>query len=223
MQVLKARIEITDKIDGHEICKKLERTGRVCYKSEDRITETSYEPFLRSIISRGHEAILEHANISVHITCDRGVTHEIVRHRIASYAQESTRYCNYAGDGIAVIFPAFWDPSSVFFRNHKGVDKCVKIWEKAMEQDNENYRDLIEAGATPQEARTVLANSLKTEIDVTMNIREWRHFFQLRCAPSAHPQMREIACRILVVFKKYIPVLFDDIETELKENETKNA
>jgi len=158
----------------------------------------------------GHESVIEHEKITVRIICDRGVTHEIVRHRIASYSQESTRYCNYSnnkfGNEITVIEPSFWD------KNSKKDKIKYNTWKKALIKAEEAYLKLIELGATPQEARSVLPNSLKTEIVVTMNIREWRHFFKLRTSKAAHPQMQEIARPILDEFKKLIPVLFDDIE-----------
>jgi thymidylate synthase (FAD) len=158
----------------------------------------------------GHESVIEHEKITVRIICDRGVTHEIVRHRIASYSQESTRYCNYSdnkfGKEITVIEPCFWDKDSK-------KDKIkYDTWKEALIKAEEAYLKLIELGATPQEARSVLPNSLKTEIVVTMNIREWRHFFKLRTSKAAHPQMQEIARPILDEFKKLIPILFDDIE-----------
>jgi thymidylate synthase (FAD) len=132
-----------------------------------------------------------------------------VRHRIASYSQESTRYCNYTkgkfGSEIAVVRPCFWAEGS----------EQYGVWRQAMEQAESAYNQLVALGATPQEARSVLPNSLKTEIVMTMNLREWRHFFELRTAPAAHPQMREIATPLLNEFKKRIPVIFDDIENKV--------
>lgn len=201
----KAQFFFETEFDGMEILKKIERIGRTCYKSEDKITDTSAVNFVKMLIERGHEAMIEHIHISVRIICDRGVSHEIVRHRIASYAQESTRYCNYSkdkfGNEITVIEPNFWEDKP----------ECKQIWEQAMRQSEEAYLKLIELGASPQEARSVLPNSLKTEIVVTMNLREWRHFFKLRTDKSAHPQIREIAIPLLQAFKEKIPVVFDNI------------
>lgn len=201
---------IEDPIDGNEILNRIERAGRTCYKSEDKISPSSSAKFVENIIRIGHESVIEHEKITVRIICDRGVSHEIVRHRIASYSQESTRYCNYSnnkfGHQIAVIEPFFWN------KNNEADKRKYKIWEKAMLATEKAYLELIDAGATPQEARSVLPNSLKTEIVVTMNIREWRHFFKLRTSKAAHPQMREIACPLLDSFKKHIPIIFDDIE-----------
>lgn len=136
--------------------------------------------------------------------CDRGVTHEIVRHRLASYSQESTRYCDYSGE-MVVIKPFFFK---------KDVEK-YEIWTIAMEQAEWWYKQLRELGATPQEARSVLPNSLKTEIIITYNLREWRHFFNLRCSKRAHPQMRQITIPLLKEFQKRIPVIFDDIKVDV--------
>lgn len=193
-------------VNGEEILKNIELAGRTCYKSEDKITEDSARKFVAGIIKSGHESVIEHEKITVRIICDRGVTHEIVRHRIASYSQESTRYCNYSndkfGNELTFIRPFYW----------KNDGLKMDIWEDAMRLIEEKYMDLITLGATPQEARAILPNSLKTEIVVTMNLREWRHFFKVRCSPAAHPQMREIAIPILKKFKEIIPVVFDDIQ-----------
>lgn len=205
MKIIKPSIEILDKIDGDEILKKVEKIGRVCYKSEEKITTESSKKFVSNILKSGHESVIEHEKISVRFICDRGVSHEIVRHRIASYSQESTRYCNYSkdkfGNEITVIKPLFWDEGS----------REYEIWYEAMKHSEKAYQDLIQLGAKPQEARSILPNSLKTEIVVTMNLREWRHFFKLRTAANAHPQMREIACMALAELKQEIPVIFDDI------------
>jgi thymidylate synthase (FAD) len=205
MVIIKPSFVVEDDVDGLLILHKLEKAGRTCYKSEDRITEESSKEFVRKIISLGHESVLEHEKVTVRVICDRGVTHEIVRHRLASYSQESTRYCNYSrekfGNSIAVIEPIFWD----------ACDSKYNVWKDLMEASEKAYFDLLSLGATPQEARSVLPNSLKTEVVMTMNLREWRHFFRLRTSKAAHPQMREIAQPLLKKFKVLIPVVFDDI------------
>lgn len=212
MRIIKPSFQILDKIDGNEILKKIERAGRTCYKSEDKITDESAKKFVKGIVSSGHESVIEHEKISVLIICDRGVSHEIVRHRIGSYSQESTRYCNYGlekfGNEITVIEPYFWGMEKTIGTH----DAHWLVWKKAVEDAEKHYFKLLELGATPQEARSVLPNSLKTEIVVTFNLREWRHFFKLRCSSKAHPQMREIATPMLEEFKKLIPIVFDDIK-----------
>lgn len=206
MKIIKAGFHILSPVDGQKILKSIEEAGRVCYKSEDKITEDSAEKFVAGIIKRGHEAVLEHESIRVKFIVDRGVSHEIVRHRLAAYCQESTRYCNYSkgqfGEEITVIEPCFWDKDSDLMRD----------WRSAMRMAENHYLGLLHQGASPQEARSVLPNSLKTEVVMTANLREWRHFFKLRTAPAAHPQMREVAIALLKEFQKLVPVVFDDIE-----------
>lgn len=205
MKIIAPYFSFNEPIDGMQTLKRIERAGRVCYKSEDKINDDSAIRFVASIIARGHESVLEHEKVTVCIICDRGVSHEIVRHRIASYSQESTRYCNYCnekfGNELTFIKPCFWSEN----------DSQYVIWTEVMQQIEDSYNKLIKGGASPQEARSILPNSLKTEIVVTMNIREWRHFFKLRTAQTAHPQMREIAQMMLVDFKEKFPILFDDI------------
>lgn len=208
MKIIKAGYEIMTPLDGAEILKHIERCGRVCYKSEDKITEGSAERFAAGIIKRGHEAVLEHQSITVKFIVDRGVSHEIVRHRLAAYCQESTRYCNYSkgsfGGEITVIEPCFWEKDS----------PQMKAWEMAIDEAQTHYLALLELGATPQEARSVLPNSLKTEVVMTANLREWRHFLRLRTAKAAHPQMREVTVPLLRELKTLIPVVFDDIKVK---------
>ncbi len=202
MEAIAPSFFIESEIDGEEVLRSIERIGRTCYKSESKITKDSAMKFVANIIKRGHESVIEHIYVIVRIICDRGVTHEIVRHRIGSYSQESTRYCNYRADGIRVITPFFFSSD----------ERKYRVWEEAMFFAERAYQGLIEMGASPQEARSVLPNSLKTEIVVTYNLREWRHFFKLRCSQAAHPQMREVAIPILREFQKRIPVVFDDID-----------
>ena len=212
MKAIKAYTQIYGDINGQEILKKIEVCGRVCYKSEDKITEDSAEKFVVGIVKRGHEAVLEHASITVKFVVDRGVSHEIVRHRIASYCQESTRYCNYSkdkfGKELTFIIPDFLTYGS----------KGFKLWKEEMKQIEKTYFVMLEAGHTPQEARSVLPNSLKTELVMTANLREWRSFFKLRTSKAAHPQIREVAIPLLEELKELIPVVFDDITYE-KEGE----
>lgn len=205
MKIIEPSVEFMHPVDGAAILKHLEACGRVCYKSEDKIAEGSAEKFIGAIIKRGHEAVLEHASVSVKFICDRGVSHEIVRHRVASYCQESTRYCNYGHAGeIAVIKPSYLEIGSMPYVS----------WEEACSEAEQGYLEMLGAGCTPQEARAVLPNSLKTEVVMTANIREWRHFLKLRCSKAAHPQLRELALALLVLFHCNVPVLFDDIFEE---------
>lgn len=214
MKIVKPGFEILTNITGNEL-KLIELAGRTCYKSEDKITDESAKKFVKNIVSRGHEAMLEHSVLSVKFICDRGVSHEIVRHRLASFAQESTRYCNYSkdkfGNELTFIEPFFFCQKGISNRDN---GLLYNIWLDECESAENAYLKLLELGATPQEARSVLPNSVKTEIVVTMNYREWRHFFKLRAARftgPAHPQMEEITRPLLEEVKKLIPIVFDDI------------
>ena len=206
MRTIKPIAVIESHVDADYILKQIELAGRTAYKSEDKITNDSAKDFVKMILKRGHLSVIEHQSVSVRFICDRGVSHEIVRHRLASYTQESTRYCNYTkgkfGSEITVIEPCFWSQD----------DDRYKVWKQAIEQIESAYNKLVELGATPQEARSILPNSLKTEIVVTMNLREWRHFFTMRTSSAAHPQMREVAIPLLKEFQKQIPIIFDDFE-----------
>lgn len=210
MKIIEQSYEILTEISegGIKELQHIEKIGRICYKSEDKITNDgmSAKKFVKMLIDRGHEAMIEHSSLSVKFIVDRGVSHELVRHRIASFAQESTRYCNYSKDkfdnGITFIKPFFFD------------DVKYQRWLAAMADTESAYLDLLNSGATPQEARSVLPNSTKTEITITANYREWRSFFKLRTDKAAHPQMREVTIPLLKELKEKIPVIFDDIKTE---------
>lgn len=210
MKIIKPGFEILLPVNGEEILKSIEQAGRVCYKSEDKITDGSAEKFVAGIIKRGHESVLEHEKITVRLICDRGVSHEIVRHRIASYSQESTRYCNYSKDGfggeITVIRPCFLEEGSYAWTQ----------WESACKYAEGRYFEMLECGCTPQEARSVLPNSLKTEVVMTANLREWRSVLNLRCSIAAHPQIREIMLPLLFWLHENIPVIFDDLCEDFK-------
>ena len=203
MKIIPASVQIISPIDADAMLQQIERCGRVCYQSE--ATEGSAADFVRMLIKRGHESVLEHASFTAEFVVDRGVSHEIVRHRLASYSQESTRYCNYSSDKfgseITVIEPI-------------GVARCSSawhLWHSSCEYAEDTYLQMLEAGCSPQMARSVLPHSLKTTVVMTANLREWRHFFRLRTAPAAHPQMREVAQRLLEQVRERIPVVFEDI------------
>ena len=217
MIIQKPTVELLSTEPYGDMLRRIERIGRVCYKSEDRIEEGSAEKFIRGIIRRGHESVIEHGSITVKFICDRGVTHEIVRHRIASYSQESTRYCNYVKEKFGRQITCI--DLATGFRydlNNESDRKKYDVWQQAMENAERSYFQMIELGATPQEARSVLPNSLKTELVTTMDLREWRHFFRLRADTAAHPQCREVACMLLDRFAREYPVFFEDLlETEV--------
>ena len=212
MNIIKPSVEIIDMDDYGNIIKKIEKIGRVCYKSESNISDGSAERFISNILKRGHESVIEHESITVRMVCDRGITHEIVRHRIASYSQESTRYCNYTNDKFGNQITVIDLASGFQYNLDDDKDLALyKVWTEALENAEKSYFKMLELGATPQEARSVPPNSLKTEIIVTMNLRSWRNFFRLRCDSHAHPQMREVAGIALEVFKERLPIFFSDL------------
>ena len=207
MKIIKPSYEILTPIskDGLEELKRIETAARTCYKSEDKIAEdgSSARKMVKALITRGHEAMLEHSQLSVKFICDRGVTHEMVRHRLCSFAQESTRYCNYSGDKfgneLTFIEPFFFKDNLTYY----------SFWKDACQKCEDVYMYLISQGVPPQEARSVLPNSLKTEIVVTANYREWRTIFKLRCAKDAHPQIREVMIPLQKELAEKLPEVFD--------------
>ena len=213
MILVKPSFEILTDIEGLGILQRIEQAGRTCYKSEDKITDGSALKFVAKIIASGHHSVIEHANISVKIVCDRGVTHEIVRHRLCAYSQESTRYCNYKG-GVTFVIPPWVDIEEgnySFASSEQGIERPNWTWYKNMLESERDYKDLLEKDWSPQQARSVLPNSTKTEIVITANIREWRHILNLRTSKAAHPQMQEIMMPILTEFSRLIPVLFSNL------------
>lgn len=213
MKIIKASAEIISHTPNLE--QVIELGGRTCYKSEDKITEDSANEFIERIKNFKHESVLEHGAITVRFVVDRGVSHELVRHRLASFSQESTRYCNYSkskfGEEIAVIDPR---PAFSSWQDEKWGDKAITprwdVWYEAMSNAEASYFAMLEAGCSAQEARSVLPNSLKTEVIMTANPREWRHVFRVRCAKEAHPQMREVMLPLREGFIDRWPALFGD-------------
>ena len=210
MKIVEQKHEILTPISpgGIQELKMIEAAGRTCYKSEDRISEDgeSAKKLIRdTFLARHHESPLEFSYLMVKFTTDRGVTHEIVRHRLFSYAQESTRYVNYGknkfGGEIAVIKPCDLEEGS----------EAERIWLEAMEAAEKAYMSMLENGATPQLARAVLPTCAKTELNVAGNYREWRHFLRLRSSEAAHPQIKLLAKTLLSDLQKQIPIIFDDL------------
>ena len=208
MKIIKPRVFITE-FDPTEIMRSLEAKARLCYRSFDNISSDSADRLVRNLIKRGHEAMIEHESLHIQFVCDRGVTHEIVRHRLGAYAQESTRYCNYASDKLGgeltVIEPFFFSNEPQYYN----------LWYCACAAAESAYLELLSQGATPQEARSVLPNSTKTAIWCTYNLRELRHFLKLRTEKGAHPQMRQIAIPLLSALRKRLPAVFSDIDVDV--------
>lgn len=211
MKVIAPYYEILFLPGRDQVLALVETAGRTCYKSEHLISSDSAPEFVRRIVASGHHSVIEHANLTVRFVCDRGVTHELVRHRLAAFSQESTRYANYAqerfGNQITVIKPMFWPEDSEPYRR----------WAQAMAQAEEAYLELLAGGAKPQEARAVLPNSLKTEIVMTANLREWRHVLGLRCSKAAHPQIRQIMLPLLGDLGRRLPEFFADLAEKYAE------
>jgi len=236
MRIINASYEILDEINREDILKRIEKVSRTCYKSEDKTTDESASKLVSTLVKNGHEAMIEHISISVKFICDRGISHELVRHRLASYAQESSRYCNYSKDKfnneITFILPCWINKYNIKVGKYKFTLKDNGItyynnyftsineeswhdleilWIRHMLWSEKTYINMINRGWTPQEARSVLPNSLKTEIVMTANLREWKHFFKLRTAMVAHPQMRELTIPLLTEFKQALPEIFGGI------------
>ncbi len=180
----------------------IERAGRVCYRSEERIGEGTAAPFVRRLIRLGHHSVIEHGTATVEFTTNRGVTHELVRHRLASFSQESTRYVNYGGREMEFIEPVWWESAS---------EPARRRFLAALAACEAAYGDLLAAGWRPEQAREVLPNALKTVIVVSANLREWRHIFALRTGPRAHPQIRELLLSCLRGFQEVVPAVFEDL------------
>lgn len=232
MKLINARWDLMSPIKGDDILKAIESAGRTCYKSEDKITTSSAQSFVEHLVKSGHHSVLEHQSFSVKFICDRGVSHEIVRHRLASFSQESTRYCNYSKDKfdsqLTFIIPPWIKiaPGNyhvIFMGNTVAnlfefpqMEWTDSLWFTLMARIERDYKELINEGWPAQQARAILPNSLKTEIVVTANLREWRTIFTQRCAIAAHPQMREVMIPLLAYVKFMIPVVFDDLYPEIQ-------
>lgn len=223
MELIRPGYEILSHIEEREVYRTLERAARTCYRSEERATEdgTSARKLVSGLVHRRHDAMLEFVDLTVLFTVDRGVSHELVRHRLASFAQESTRYCNYASKHVQFIVPPwcanlsfgiyemvnghvegpdpdFWD--GIYAEEH--------TWLHALSTCEQAYNDLIQSGWSPQQARSVLPNSLATRIVVKANLREWRHILALRTSHVAHPQMREVMLQLREMLCDALPLIF---------------
>lgn len=199
--------------------KLIELAGRTCYKSEDKITDDSAASFVQKLNKLGHHSVLEHSCMSVKFTTDRGVSHELVRHRLASYSQESTRYCNYYSSGLTFIIPVWMsiEPDNDFTEEKLlslNLSHNQRAFLRHLLDCERVYKELLSSDWPPQWARQVLPNALKTEIVMTTNLREWHHVLKLRTSFKAHPQMRELMISLLNYCKQNIPIMFDDIEVQ---------
>lgn len=263
MRLIKPKVEILDNLNGTEILKRIEKVARTCYKSEDKISEddSSARKLVTNLINSKHESILEFVDITVKFTCSRSIAQEITRHRLASFAMESQRYCAYNkdkfGGEITFIIPSWstlsegqykWEDQNPLLTagmsvEEAGYDDSANLWIKDSNGDGYNeykrhykdwmaterfmhslqiaedsYLDLISLGLRPQCAREVLPNATKTELNMKANLREWRHFFNLRCSQAAHPDIRALALDLLKQFHERIPIIFDDLYEHFYES-----
>lgn len=235
MKIIEPHAELIDDINAADIYAKIERCGRVCYQSQptpaivikegdfsqediakistDIQSLKTMEPpsvqFVRKLIKRGHESVLEHVSLTFHIVCDRAIMAELTRHRLASFSVESTRYCKY--DELEVLLPIGFDEPNPL---KKGTDAMIRycVFFGMVEQAECRYKGLLDAGATPEQARAVLPLCLKSELYMTANLREWRYILKLRTSKHVHPQMRLIMNQILAEFKEKLPVIVEDIK-----------
>lgn len=213
MKIVEPEIEVTfhtpEGFDSFE--KFIEFCGRTCYKSEDKITDESAPKFVKMLRDRGHHAMLEFGYATARIMADRGLTHELVRHRLCSFAQESTRFCNYGkgkfGSEITVI-------------RQPGIpEEHQDLWGKMMFETEQNYLDLLKLGVKAEHARSVLPIGLKSEINIGANLREWRHIFSLRCSKKAHPIIRGVMLKALRIFTDRIPAVYEDLAEKFLEDD----
>jgi len=205
MQIIEPAVKIVQMPSYRDALEIIEAAARTCYKSEDKIKDGSAVDLIRRCIRQGHESVLEHVNVTLRLICDRGVSHELVRHRLAAYSQESTRYVKY-GD-VQYVEPWWWNEEPHDFDLQ---DKIVEYFWLCQDL----YSTMLSSGMAPQAARAVLPNAVKTEVVMTANLREWRHVFKLRTSAAAHPDMRRIMLIALSAMKLMLPVFFEDINPE---------
>ena len=196
VKIAAPKVEVLTPLDGDAILKHLELCARNCYKNEDKITADSARQMVRKLLELGHEAMIEHYNLTVKLTCDMGVYKDLTRHRHVSYAIESTRYCNYSkgkfGNELTVMKPCHIKEGTPEYQ----------IWLSTMETIEKNYNAMAELGCKPDQLRMLLPHSIKADVIMTANLREWRHIFKLRCAPAAHPTVQEVMKMLLGTLKR---------------------
>lgn len=206
MKLVKPKVEVLDKLNGTEILKRIEKIARTCYKSEDKISEddSSARKLVTNLINSKHEAMLEFVDVTVKFTCSRSIAQEITRHRLASFAMESQRYCAYNkdkfGNEVTFVLPSWVNDN-----------ESTELFIQTLKNAELTYFELLNKGLKAQESREVLPNATKTELNMKANLREWRHFFNLRCSQAAHPDIRVLALDLLKQFHEVIPIIFDDL------------
>lgn len=219
MKLMKAHVsvdenDLPDKAAGIRMLRKIERIARISHRSEEAQTETSWDRFLRAVVlSHGDWSVVEHCSVSVEFYVDRGITHEIVRHRLASYTQESTRFVNYEKKmPPSFLYPKDWELQRQDENMAEFAAKFDEDWLQCIAIVEETYKKLIAKGWRPQEARSILPNALASKIVMTCNLRNWRHFLLMRTTRETHPQCREVTIPLLKIFQERIPIFYEDIE-----------
>jgi thymidylate synthase (FAD) len=202
MEFVNVSYEIMNEIDRKEILKKIEIAGRVCYKSEDKITNESASKFVLGLVKSGHHSVIEHIHITVKFNFGIDLSRCVTRHRLCNFSSESTMYCNYKSKGIKYID----------MRHHFKNPDSITIWLNTLKTIEKAYLDMIALGELPRIARVVLPLCLKTELIVTSNLRQWRTIFEQRTGLPAHPQMREIMIPLLNEFSQELPEIYSDIK-----------
>lgn len=220
MKIIDPNIQV-EEYNPIKIMKNIERACRTCYRSEGLITDESYKSLIKNCINRGHESVLEHEKITIRMTCDIGVYKDLTRHRTGTaFSIESTRWCNYGKDKfdneIKFIKPVFY-VDSWSDKNYEGSQMDEDeyksyLWYDCMEEIEDKYITMSNAGCKPDELRMILPHSTAAQVTMTCNIREWRHILSLRCAPMTHPAIRQLLIPLLLKFKEDMPELFNDIE-----------
>lgn len=204
-----------DSHDGINLLRKIEWCGRISHRSEGAQTPDSWDRFIRAVVlQHGDWSIVEHASVSVDMLVDRGITHEVVRHRLFAFTQESTRFVNYEKKMPASFIRPSTQTGIVEDLAQEG---AAKAWKEAIEQCEESYGALVRYGVPPQIARSVFPNALASRIIITGNLRNWRHFLLMRTTKEAHPQMRQVTIPLLAEFQAKIPILYEDIEPNARQ------
>ena len=217
MKIIAPSYEIVCPLNGQEgtqLLRNIERYARISHRSEDRQTEDSWRRFIQAVVcEHGDWSVVEHEKATVIFRVDRGVTHELVRHRLFSFTQESTRFVSYGKREIEFVRPEFVEVSL----NASNPDTSEYRWFTAMEEAERSYMKLLESGEPPQIARSVLPNATASSIVITGNLRSWRHLFTMRVTQETHPDFKRVTIPLLAEFKQRIPLLYDDIEPNVKQ------
>ena len=197
---------------GVQVLRFIEKLARISHRSEEAQTSDSWEPFIKAVVlGHGDWSVVEHSSATVIFRVDRGITHELVRHRLFSFTQESTRFVKYGGKQVQEL--EFIRPQ--IYNDAPNLDPLH--WKTAVRAAEGHYHQLLSDGCRPQEARSVLPNAVAATIAVTGNYRNWRHFLLMRTTKESHPDMKRVTIPLLKTFQERVPLLFDDIEPDARQ------